>query len=258
MNLLDQVQNILGKGLSGLGISGQGQNPQDADQQAQTGSGPLGNLSSLLGPAALGGLAGALFTSKAARGVAGGALLAGTGAALWNKYINRMLESKEETGDGYASSDNDTLDVSPNPGQGSFGGNTAQPVADTVQTPRFAGQSSDQERAIRLVRAMVFAAKSDGHIDDKEQQAIYDSLQKLNIGTDAQALVQRALKEPLDPALIAEGVKNEQEALEVFTLSCAVLDVDHFMERRYLDALAQALTIPDDVKNDLDTQVHGK
>ena len=32
-------------------------------------------------------------------------------------------------------------------------------------------------RAARLIRAMVFAAKSDGHIDDKEQRAIQDKQQ---------------------------------------------------------------------------------
>lgn len=127
-----------------------------------------------------------------------------------------------------------------------------------LRLPFFSAESTTEERAVRLVRALVFAAKSDGHIDEKEQKAIYDNLQKLNIGTDAQALVQKALNEPLDPALIADGVKNEQEALELYALSCSVLDVDHFMERSYLDALAKALHIPDDVKSDLEKQIHGQ
>ncbi|MDR2925839.1 MAG: hypothetical protein LBU76_07835, partial [Azoarcus sp.] len=63
MNLLQNLQGILGQGLSGLG-------------GAATSGNENGNpLSSLLGPAALGGLAGLLLTSKAARGSAAGALL---------------------------------------------------------------------------------------------------------------------------------------------------------------------------------------
>ena len=33
------------------------------------------------------------------------------------------------------------------------------------------------------------------------------------------------------------------------------LDIDHFMERSYLDALAKALGIPDDVKQGLEKDV---
>lgn len=244
MSLLDQIQDIVGKGLTGFGMSGQAQSPQG--QQGQENNGPLGALSALLGPAALGGLAGALLTSRAARGIAGGALLAGTGAALWNKYIGRMRQAEGQGADGSSFVNSSAAPIDGN-------SNSAQ-----ATLPVFSAESSTEERAARLVRAFVFAAKSDGHIDEKEQKAIYDNLQRLNIGSDAQALVQKAINEPLDPALIADGVKNEQEALEIYALSCSVLDVDHFMERSYLDALAKALHIPDDVKSDLEKQVHGQ
>jgi uncharacterized membrane protein YebE (DUF533 family) len=58
--------------------------------------------------------------------------------------------------------------------------------------------------------------------------------------------------------LIARSVQNEDEALEVYYLSCLVIDVDHFMERGYLDALAQALKIPADVKQGIESDVNEK
>ena len=198
MSLLQNLQNMVQQGVSGI-------------------SGSLGNdaLSKLLGPAALGGLAGLLLSSKAARGSAAGALLAGGGALLWNKYKDRIMQA--------------------NSGSPEYG--------QTASAP--------DERAGRLIRAMVFAAKSDGHIDDKEQQAIQAKLRDLNLGPEGESLVQKALEEPLDPSLIAKGVSNADEALELYTLSCAVMDVDHFMERSYLEALGQALNIPPDVRAEI-------
>lgn len=226
MNLLQQLQGMIGS-ISESASSQQG--------KSQTASGLGGALSGLLGPAALGGLAGALLTSKAARGVAGGALLAGTGAAIWNQLKKRMEDSNAD----------DASYALPNQQPSAAVPGTARPAVPQAQpVPR--------ERAERLVRALVFAAKSDGHIDEKEQAAIFDKLKGLDIGSDTQALVQQALKEPLDPALIANGVQSADEALELYALSTAVVDVDHFMERSYLDALATALKIPADVKSELE------
>ncbi|MDR2893539.1 MAG: DUF533 domain-containing protein [Deltaproteobacteria bacterium] len=213
MNLLQNLQDIIGQGLSGRSGGNAGNNAKDG--------GGLSNLSGLLGPAALGGLAGLLLTSKAARGTAAGALLAGGGALLWNKYKNRVQ-------------------------------------AANSGTPDYGKQVSPPDlRAERLVRAMVFAAKSDGHIDDKERQAIQDNLQKLNFGPEAEALIQQAMQEPLDPMRLARDVHSAEEALEVYTLTCAVIDPDHFMELSYLDALADALHIPADVRAELTAKAGG-
>jgi hypothetical protein len=44
-----------------------------------------------------------------------------------------------------------------------------------------------------------------------------------------------------DPQRLAQGISSEQEALEIYYVSCAVIDIDHFMERSYLNALGEAL-----------------
>lgn len=46
-------------------------------------------------------------------------------------------------------------------------------------------------------------------------------------------------------------MKNEEEALEVYFLSNLVIDVDHFMERSYLQALGDELKIPQDVRDSM-------
>lgn len=55
--------------------------------------------------------------------------------------------------------------------------------------------------------------------------------------------------------LLAAGVKNEEEALELYFLSCAAIDPDHFMERSYLSALGDALKIPQDVREGIEQDI---
>ena len=102
---------------------------------------------------------------------------------------------------------------------------------------------------------MVFAAKCDGYVDDLERSNIAARVQELNLGHDAQTLIDRAMNEQLDPHLIAKDVTSAEEAVQLFAISCAVIRIDHFLEHSYLDALAKALHIPDDLKNDIMTNL---
>jgi len=63
------------------------------------------------------------------------------------------------------------------------------------------------------------------------------------------------MQRPLDPEWLAADVKNEEEALELYFLSCAAIDVDHFMERSYLSALGDALKIPQDVRDGIQQDI---
>jgi len=182
---------------------------------------PGGGLSDMLAPGALGGLAAMLISSKSSRKLltkyGGKALSVGGGAAagavLWNKYKQRVSEAHQN-----------------------------EPDFGVAQTPV-------DLRAERLVTALVFAAKSDGHIDDQERAAIEQNIHQSGYGQDAEQLIQKAMNRPLDPQWLSADVKNEEEALELYFLSCAAIDVDHFMERSYLSALGDALKIPQDVRD---------
>ena len=105
------------------------------------------------------------------------------------------------------------------------------------------------------VLALVFAAKSDGHIDDKERAAIEQQLREAGVEEQGRTLVAQAIEQPLDPQRLALSVKNEEEALELYFLSCAAIDIDHFMERSYLNALGDALKIPQDVREGIEKDI---
>lgn len=205
-------------------------------------SGWLNQLQSLLGqktspsgeqglsklvPGALGGLAGLLVANKSSRKLLAkygtGALLAGGGAiagtVLWNKYKDRVRTAHSDEPD--------------------YGQHT----------------SPLDLRTERLILALVFAAKSDGHIDDKERSAIEQQLREAGVEEQGRTLVAQAIEQPLDPQRLAQSVKNEEEALELYFLSCAAIDIDHFMERSYLNALGDALKIPQDVRDGIEKDI---
>ncbi|MCG7585760.1 tellurite resistance TerB family protein [Photobacterium sp. OFAV2-7] len=98
-----------------------------------------------------------------------------------------------------------------------------------------------------LIKAMVFAAKADGHIDSNEKQAIAQWLQQQNIDQDVEGLINRWINEPLDPQVIASEVSNLEQASEVYLVSLLAIDVDHFLEKAYLDQLASALSLPQEL-----------
>lgn len=196
----------------------------------KSGDGKSSGLSDMLAPGALGGLAGLLVASKSTRKLltkyGGKALLVGGGAAagavLWNKYKQRVRETHQD-----------------------------EPEFGQLQTPI-------DQRAARLVTALVFAAKSDGHIDERERTAIEQNIHQAGYGAQAEALIEQAMNRPLDPHWLAADVKNEEEALELYFLSCAAIDVDHFMERSYLSALGDALKIPQDVREGIQRDIEAE
>lgn len=193
-------------------------------KQVQGGeSGAQAGIGNLLVPGALGGLAGLLVSSKSSRKLLAkygtGALLAGGGAVagtlLWNKYKDKLRTARRDD-------------------------------------PRVGQQSSVGKRAERLIVALVFAAKSDGHIDDKERAAIDRHLLDAGVEEGGRALIDEAIASPLDPQRLANEVNDEDEALELYFVSCAAIDIDHFMERSYLSALGDALNIPQAVRGDIE------
>ena len=115
--------------------------------------------------------------------------------------------------------------------------------------PQFGQTSSPLDvRTERLILALVFAAKSDGHIDDKERAAIEHQLKEAGVEEQGRALVAKAIEQPLDPQTLARAIKNEEEALQDYLLRRAAIDDDHYIELSYLCAMAVARKTPPDVR----------
>ena len=118
----------------------------------------------------------------------------------------------------------------------------ATPNTTSVSEPVF--QQQLDIKAGLLIQAMVFAAKSDGHIDQQERAAIANWAAEQGLGVDSEAAILQWVDAPLDPNVISQQVDNMALASEVYLVSLLAIDVDHFLERAYLDELAKALQLP--------------
>ena len=99
-----------------------------------------------------------------------------------------------------------------------------------------------------LLRAMVAAAKADGHVDQNEMAAIRGKLDEYQLGREASALILQELTTPVsatDIAALAQG--DKQAALEIYLVSSLVVDDANQAEQEYLADLQQALGLPDEV-----------
>ena len=112
-----------------------------------------------------------------------------------------------------------------------------------------------EKRSMTLLKAMVSAAKADGHIDEKEREAIRSQMQQLQLDEEAMYLIHAELEKGLDVAAIAGEVDSKTAAAEVYLASRMVLDVNDLRERAYLDELAGALDLSDDLVQQLESEV---
>ena len=125
--------------------------------------------------------------------------------------------------------------------------------------PRFlpdaALAANGQPFQLVLIRAMIGAAKADGHIDAQEQKVLFEQVEKMGLDAESKAFVFDALTQPVDIAAIAASAKGIEQATELYLISRIAIDVDHPAERAYLQALGHKLNLPAELMAHLDHQV---
>lgn len=105
--------------------------------------------------------------------------------------------------------------------------------------------SEQQTLARHLLRAMIAAAKADGHVDAQEQARIFAEMDKLLLAADDKAFVMDELRAKLDIDAVASAASTPEEAAEIYTASLLAIDVDNAAERGYLGMLAARLKLDD-------------
>lgn len=104
------------------------------------------------------------------------------------------------------------------------------------------------DKAEVLIRAMVSAAKSDGQIDQKEQDAIVGQLGDLD-QSEVQFLRSEFAK-PLDVRELAWSVPLGMEQ-QIYGISLMAIDLDERKEATYLAELAHGLRLPPEICNQI-------
>jgi uncharacterized membrane protein YebE (DUF533 family) len=106
-----------------------------------------------------------------------------------------------------------------------------------------------------ILRALVAAAKADGHVDARERELIEGEFARLDNDADLQGWLHAELNKPLDPVEVARAATTTEMAAEMYLASVMMVDQEHFMERAYLDELAKQLSLDAVLKAELEAQV---
>ena len=106
-----------------------------------------------------------------------------------------------------------------------------------------------------ILKALVAAAKADGHIDARERELIEGEFKRIDEGADVQRWLHVELEKPLDPAEVASAASTPEIASEMYLASVLVADETNFMERSYLDELARQLKLAPELKSRLEHEV---
>ena len=139
-------------------------------------------------------------------------------------------------------------------------GQAVQPQAAIEPPPRdsaFAPSSpaEEQDHARAIIRAMVGAAKADGHVDADEQERLFGAMDTLDLDTEDKAFLMDELRGHADAGAVAREARTPELAAELYVASLLVIDEVDPQERRYLDDLARAMNIEPELARRLEAQV---
>ena len=127
------------------------------------------------------------------------------------------------------------------------------PPADSAFHPQSGQHSNDF--ALTLIRAMIAAAKADGHIDASERANIMDKVHAVDLGSEAEAFIQNELANPLDIEDLVAAARTEEQRVELYAATRLTIDPDTRAERGYLDLLAGRLGLADALIDHIDATV---
>jgi uncharacterized membrane protein YebE (DUF533 family) len=250
--LMDILGQVLGQATSGVkegarrveGATGIGQRSSEAFGQAtgQTPEQMLEKIKELIAQnklgagAAAGGLGAVVLGTRTGRSLAANAAklggLALIGGLAYKAYLNysqgRPLIS------------------------GPDGGIAAAPSGSGFESAAVTNES-----AMLYIQGMVAAAAADGRIDPAEQQKIMGGLQQAGVGSQAEEFMAQLLNSPPSIDDLANAVRSQEEAIQLFTAARVAVDVDNHAEHDFLINLASRLGMDDGLVQHIDAAARG-
>ena len=191
-------------------------------------------------PLKAGALAAAVLGTKTGRNIAGNALAVGGLAAIAG--LGYQAYKNYRDGAAPQPADPQQIEVLPPPDESGF---------STVPS------AMRNDFVLVLVRAMIAAAKADGHIDDEERGRIMDKVKISGLDAEAEAFLEKELAAPTDLDALVAAARTDEQKVELFTASRLAIEPDTRAERGYLDLLAGRLGLPDALVDHIEATVSG-
>ena len=118
--------------------------------------------------------------------------------------------------------------------------------------PMGVDQAQAADQATLIIRAMINAAKSDGSIDEAEQEKVVG---KLGDVSQAEAdFVRNEFRQPLDVDAFVRSIPRGMEQ-QIYAVSLMAIDLDTNKEAKYLAALGKGLNIQPQLANQIHEQL---
>ncbi len=185
--------------------------------------------------AGIGALAGSLLSggSKSVKGALGGGALAMLGSLAFKAYQDSQQNSSNQTM------------------------SSKTQLMSGMREPETSEEEAEvQSMVLLILKAMINAAKADGHIDEQEMNKIVGKAKEDGLGDDEQQFIMEEINKPMDTeGLITAAASDSQIGAQLYTASLLAIEVDTDEERNYLKELAAGLGLSDNVVNYLHTTV---
>jgi uncharacterized membrane protein YebE (DUF533 family) len=258
MSAQSLLEQLLKSGMSALGGGGSApgaprdggysRDPRDSrdyrdhrDQRDDGRKSPESHWGKYATGGAVGGALGLLLGSKRGRGMGGKALkygsVAAIGALAWKVYQDHQARQAQ-------------------PGPAAPAPVPVTVTATARPAPSFEALPAPQieQHSQVMLKAMIAAAKSDGHMDERERELVEAELHRLDADPAMRRWVDAELRRPVEPAEVAAAATTPEMAAEVYLATLLVVDETTTMERAYLDELARRLQLPPGLKADLEAR----
>lgn len=226
------VQNLLNQFFGSANTTGSSNNVAQGitDTIGKLGSSIPGGLAS---GAAAGGIMALLVSNKSARKFAGTAATYG-GAAMLGGLAYKAFRNWQQQNNGSTINSQDESPVTAD----AFISNDPMPA----------------DFQLTLIKAMIAAARADGHIDSAEKQRIFQAVEQMDIPPESKGMLFNLLNQDISITEITLGISNIEQRSEIYLASCLVIDPDHHDEQAHLDKLATALGLPASLSQQLQWQ----
>jgi len=235
------IDKILGQILN----SGQmiDSNPFDGKSEGQPFDGK-----SLTGGLLVGGLAGALM-GKSAKKLAGSALQLGGAAAVAGLAYSAYQRYRSGQLPGGGAS---TVAV-PGPAMEQA---DLKPLQEAHFLPGPNDAAATESLSLKLIRAMIGAAKADGQIDGTESERIFNQIGTLGLNDQERSFLLTEINKPRGAHEVAASAESPEEAAEIYAVSVMAVNPNGLAERLYLGELSRLLKLEPALAMTIHERIH--
>jgi uncharacterized membrane protein YebE (DUF533 family) len=108
-----------------------------------------------------------------------------------------------------------------------------------------------ESRSLLIVRAMIAAAMSDGHLDSAEQGTLFREIDRLDLSPEEKGMMLDELRRPWPVHAIVARCREPETAIEVYTASLLAIDESRPEGANYLGELARLLQLPSNLVGEI-------